>query len=149
MYQRILIPTDGSEVASKAVAQGLALAKALDASVIVLIALESFQVSYFAVAGDATNLSAAMDGFAQASARHATQVLAEARTAAEAAGVPVETVQGESDRPHEAIIATAEAQRADLIVMGSHGRRGMAALMIGSQTTRVLTSSTIPVLVLR
>ena len=52
-------------------------------------------------------------------------------------------------RPHEAIIATAEAQRADLIVMGSHGRRGMAALMIGSQTTRVLTSSTIPVLVLR
>ena len=81
--------------------------------------------------------------------RIAERALEQVRMAAEAASVAVETVRETHDQPYRAIIECALARKCDLIVMASHGRRGVAALLVGSETAKVLTHSTIPVLVYR
>ena len=125
MYRHILIPTDGSELAWRGVAHGLALAKSVGAKVFAINVVEPL----FAVTGD----------FAS--------VLDRVANAAKEAGVSCETIQVENVPPHEAIIAAAEDKGCNLIVMSSHGLSGLSMLLIGSVTNKVLTCAKIPVLV--
>ena len=144
MYRHILIATDGSELAQKAVAAGLALAKKLETKVTVVIATEPWSAM---VIGEPA-LVFPIEEYDKAAAENATRILAGASAAAKDAGVACETVHV-SDFPAEGIVATAKAKGCDLIVMASHGRRGLSKLLLGSQALRVLTLSTVPVLVCR
>lgn len=148
-YKHILIATDGSELAGHAMRQGLALAKALGAKVTIVTVTEppaAVGANFFALAGTTFDpLTAVVE--AQAEAAAAT--IKAAVTAAAAQGIEAETVVVEDSYPAEGIIHTAEEKGADLIVMASHGRRGIGRLLLGSQTTQVLTHTAIPVLVTR
>ncbi len=144
MYSNILIPTDGSELAGGAVNHGVELAKKLGAKVTILTVtlpfhLFSAEVAMIEVPPDFTARVKEM----------AEKTLASAAAVAKAAGVQVETVQVEDDSPYQSIIDTAELKGADLIVMSSHGRKGISALILGSETAKVLTHCKIPVLVHR
>lgn len=150
MYKKILIPTDGSPLAETAVDQGVALAKALGASVVVLTVVEPFEVMRHYNSDDENlRLDEVMERHDRGVAEHAKRMLAAAAAKAAAAGVEAATVHVQSNSAYEAIIRQAEENGADLIVMSSHGRRGVQALLIGSVTTKVLSHSKIPVHVLR
>src|SRR5262245_49768749 len=136
MYQNILIPTDGSELASKAITHGVELAKFHNAKIT-------------GVAVSPTRHDAADDEFeissessTRSTVQRSSKWLAPIAEAANAAGVPCETVHATDDHPWQGIIATAKDRGCDLIVMASHGRRGLSALVIGSETVKVLTHST-------
>ena len=146
MYRHILIPTDGSELAGRAVRHGLALAKAVGAKVTALTVEASFDV-YTVPASRVYEMSDAFAQHAERAKTHAQKVLSGVAEQARAAGVACETVQIEEDHPYEGIIETAERGGCDLIVMASHGRSGIAAIVLGSVTTKVLTHTKIPVLV--
>jgi len=145
MYANILIPTDGSELAGKAVQHGIALAKSIGAKITVLTVLPPFHT----VTIDAQMIE---DTAAQYKARmqeHAEKTLGAVAGAAQAKSVSCEMVQVEHEHPYQAIIDTAGSKGCDLIVMASHGRRGISAIVLGSETVKVLTHSKIPVLVHR
>lgn len=145
MFKHILIPTDGSDLATQAVDKGMALAASIGAAVTVVTVTEPFHV--FSPA--AAQLESSRASYDRDAAAHADRVLKAARDKAEAAGVTVETHHKWHDNPYQAIIDTALEEGCDLIAMASHGRRGMAAVVMGSQATRILTHSKIPVLVYR
>jgi nucleotide-binding universal stress UspA family protein len=145
MYTNILIPTDGSELAGKAVQDGIALAKRIGAKITALTVLPPFHVL-------TTDTQMLEDTPAQYKVRmqaHAEKTLGAVAQAAEAAGVPCEMVHVEHEHPYQAIIDTAGSKGCDLIVMASHGRHGISAIVLGSETVKVLTHSKIPVLVNR
>jgi nucleotide-binding universal stress UspA family protein len=145
MYTNIVIPTDGSELAGKAVQHGIELAKRLGAKVTVLTVTPPFHTF-------TTNTQMIEDTPARYKARtheHAEKILGAVANAAQAAGVICETVQVEHEHPYRAIIDIAELRGCDLIVMASHGRHGVSALLLGSETVKVLTHCKIPVLVHR
>jgi nucleotide-binding universal stress UspA family protein len=145
MYKNILIPTDGSELAEKAVKSGIAFAKEINAKITVLTVAAPFHVFTF-------NTHVVEDTPAEYRKRiseHTTKTLEQAAGAAKAAGVACGTVQMEHEHPYQAIIDTARTKGCDLIMMASHGRRGIAAVVLGSETVKVLTHSKIPVLVHR
>jgi nucleotide-binding universal stress UspA family protein len=145
MYTNILIPTDGSELAGKAVQDGIALAKRIGAKTTALTVLPPFHVL-------TTDTRMLEDTPAQYKVRmqaHAEKTLGAVAQAAEAAGVACEMVHVEHEHPYQAIIDTAESKGCDLIVMASHGRHGISAIVLGSETVKVLTHSKIPVLVHR
>ena len=145
MYTNILIPTDGSELAGKAIQHGIALAKRIGAKITVLTVLLPFHTF-------TTDTQMIEDTPAQYKARmqeHAEKTLGAATHAAQAAGIACETIQVEHEHPYRAIIDTAELKGCDLIVMASHGRHGISALVLGSETVKVLTHCKIPVLVHR
>jgi nucleotide-binding universal stress UspA family protein len=144
MYTDILIPTDGSELAGKAVDSGIALAKRIGAKVTVLTVSPPFHRF-------TTDRQSLEDGSGQYARmrKHAENILGAVAQAAQAAGVACEMVQVEHEHPYQAIIDTAESKGCDLIVMASHGRRGISALVLGSETVKVLTHCKIPVLVHR
>jgi len=146
MYRHILIPTDGSELASRAVRHGLALAKSVGAKVTALTVEGSFDV-YTVPASKVYEMSEAFAEHAGRAKEHAQKVLDGVAEQARAAEVVCETIQVEEDHPYEGIIETAEQRGCDLIVMASHGRSGIAAIVLGSVTTKVLTHTKIPVLV--
>ncbi|HRD95767.1 MAG TPA: universal stress protein [Rubrivivax sp.] len=147
MIQHILIPTDGSKLSARAVAQGMDLARATGARVTGLFVAPSPTPLVFEglrpVAYMQPEQHAAL--IARAAARH----LAVIERAAAAAGVVFEGLTVEGEYPAEAILEVARKRRCDLIVMASHGRRGVAALLLGSETQRVLLHSKLPVLVVR
>jgi nucleotide-binding universal stress UspA family protein len=145
MYKRLLIASDGSELAGKAVTSGLALAKQLGAEVVVVTATEPWSAM---TNGEGFAFNFPIEEYEKATADHAEQVLAKVRADAQAMAIECETVHVR-DFPAEAILATAKDKNCDLIVMASHGRRGVARLLLGSQASRVVTLSTIPVLVCR
>jgi nucleotide-binding universal stress UspA family protein len=145
MYKRILIATDGSELAAKAVSTGLALAKALAAQVVVVTASEPWTAMTNG-AGFAFNFP--IEDYEKAAVERAELILSTALTEAQQAGVACETMHVNAF-PAEGILATAKAKDCDLIVMASHGRRGVARLLLGSQAVEVLTLSPVPVLVCR
>jgi len=145
MYKHILVPTDGSALAGKAVAHGIALAKATGARITGITVTEPFHV--FAV--DPEMLTDTPARYAAHARAFAEKTLAGLTQAAQAAGVPSQTVIVEHEHPYQAIIDVAAAQGCDLIVMGSHGRRGVSAIVLGSQTVKLLTHSKTPVLVYR
>jgi nucleotide-binding universal stress UspA family protein len=141
MYRHILIPTDGSELAGRAVRHGLALAKSVGAKVTALTVEPSFDVY------GVYEMSDAFAEHAERAKAHARGILDEIAEQARTAGVVCETVQVEQHYSYLGISDTAEQRGCDLIVMGSHGRSGIAAVALGSVTTKVLTHTKIPVLV--
>ena len=145
MYANILIATDGSELAGKAVQDGIALAKRIGAKATVLTVSPPFHIF-------TTDTQMIEDTPAQYKVRmqkHTEIILAAAARAAHAAGVACETVHVEHEHPYRAIIDAAGSKGCDLIVMASHGRHGISAIILGSETVKVLTHSKIPVLVHR
>ena len=146
MYRHILIPTDGSELAHKAVTHGLSLAKSVGAKITALVVEASFNV-YDLPASKVNLISSAFAEYAEQAKAHAAKILSGVADAAKAAGVPCETLQMIHDHPYQAIVAAAKEKGCDLIVMASHGRAGIAAVVLGSVTTKVLTHTAIPVLV--
>ena len=145
MFKHILIPTDGADLSRKAVIYGIQLAKTVGAKVTAITISEPYHVASM----DAVLVAETPDEHEAQTARIAEHALEQVRMAAEAASVEVETVRDIHDQPYRAIIDCARARRCDLIVMASHGRRGVAALLVGSETTKVLTHTAIPVLVYR
>jgi nucleotide-binding universal stress UspA family protein len=145
MYGNILIPTDGSELADKAVQHGIALASRIGARVTALTVLPPFHAF-------TTDTQMLEDTPAQYKARmqaHAETTLDAVAHAAQTAGVACEITHVEHEQPYQAIIDTAASKLCDLIVMASHGRHGIAAIVLGSETVKVLTHSKIPILVHR
>jgi nucleotide-binding universal stress UspA family protein len=138
VYTHILIPTDGSELAGKAVQHGIALAKLIGAKVTMLTVLPPEMVT------DDSQMNEIRKARLQ---RHAEEMLG--AVARQAAGVACETIQVEHEDPYRAIIDAADSKGCDLIVMASHGRRGISAVVLGSETHKVLTHCRIPVLVYR
>ncbi len=148
MYANILLSTDGSDVARKGVKHGIALAKALNAKVTVITVTEPQPVDYGS--GHASGwipTQEEVDSFDAACEEHAGMVLDEARAIAEQIGISAELLHIPNSRPANAIIETAKSRGCDLIVMASHGRRGLRKLFLGSQTSEVLADGSVPVLV--
>lgn len=145
MYKHILIPTDGSPLSENAVRQGLTLAKTLAAKVTVLTVVPPFHV----FATETMMVTDTRDQYDKDIARMAERRLAWPREAAKVAGVVCEGVSEVAEHPWAAIVETAATRGCDLIVMASHGRKGVSALLLGSETTKVLTHSQIPTLVCR
>jgi nucleotide-binding universal stress UspA family protein len=138
MYTHILIPTDGSELAGKAVQHGIALAKLIGAKVTMLTVLPPAMIT----------TDTEMIEIRKASMQKQAEEILGA-VAKQAAGFACETIQVEHEDPYQAIIDTADSKGCDLIVMASHGRRGISAILLGSETVKVLTHCKIPVLVYR
>jgi nucleotide-binding universal stress UspA family protein len=150
MYANILLSTDGSEVARKGVEHGIDLAKALNAKVTVITVTEPFPVDYGSGHGAAWIASQEeFDRFDAACRERADKVLDEARVMAEQVGIAVALLHVPNAHPATAIIETAKSSGCDLIVMASHGRRGLRKLLLGSQTSEVLVGASVPVLVVR
>lgn len=145
MFRHVLIPTDGSKLSSSAVDQAVALARDAGAKVTILTVVEPFHI----FSAQPEQVAFSVGDYDQEAKAHAAGILAEAERKARQAGVEVSTLQVAGDLPYQAIIAAAVAHGCDLIAMASHGRRGIAALVIGSETVKVLTHSKIPVLVYR
>lgn len=145
MYRNVLIATDGSELAQKAVEHGVAMAKALNAKVTAVTVSEPFNP----LAVGPRMVTDTREQYEQQVADCAGKYLAAAKQAASAANVGCETVHVEYPHPYQGIIAAATKNDCDLIVMASHGRHGISAVVLGSETLKVLTHSAIPVLVIR
>ncbi|MDK1492719.1 universal stress protein [Sinorhizobium sp. 7-81] len=145
MFRNILIPTDGSPLATLALDAGIAFAKEAGARITVLTVMEPFHL----FSTDAEQLASTKEEYEAFSRQHAGEILADAAARSERAGVPCETDQARSHEVYRAIIKKSEDIGADLIVMASHGRGGVGALIIGSVAAKVLTHSTIPVLIYR
>ena len=147
MYQRILVATDGSPLSKKAVAHAIGLAADSGALLTVLKVVPRYPVAYFE---GGANLNA--DNIARTEKKWADEAQAlvdRMRDQAQAQGVKARGAIVKSDLVAESIIAAAKKHKADLIVMASHGRKGIKRLLLGSETQHVLTHSTLPVLVLR
>jgi nucleotide-binding universal stress UspA family protein len=145
MYTNILIASDGSEFAEKAVTHGLTLAKHLNARVTAVTVTEPLPS---VLAAEATS-TFPLEFYASAAKSNAEDILSHIRKRADQTGVKCETAHVADHFPAEGILEAADSRGCDLIVMASHGRRGIAKLLLGSQTMRVLTSSSRPVLVCR
>ena len=145
MYKHILIPSDGSELSKKAVDHGIGLAKALSAKVTAVTVSEPFHI--FAV--EPGMLTDTPDEYEKRINALTGKYLKAAKDAATAAGVPCDVVHVEHEHPYETIIDTARKIGCDAIVMASHGRRGVSAIVLGSETVKVLSHSTIQVVVVR
>jgi nucleotide-binding universal stress UspA family protein len=145
MFKHILIPIDGTELSVAALDKSLTLARETGAKVTVLMTIEPAPIVMMAM----VQLTEQQNRYHQHAKEQAARHLGEAAAKAKAAGVPCDTVQVDHDHPYQAIIETAAGKGCDLIAMASHGRRGISALVLGSETTKVLTHSTMPVLVYR
>ncbi|MFN5117948.1 MAG: universal stress protein [Cyanobacteriota bacterium] len=147
LYSHLLVPSDGSELSARAVDQALALASALGARITFLHAQPRAPLP---VVGMGEILDArTIEALIAAGLRESDHILSQASEAAAAAGVAVSCERVNSDLPHRAIVETAARLGCDLIVMASHGRRGLGGLLLGSETQRVLVQSSCPVLVVR
>lgn len=147
MFKQILIPTDGSALARKAVRAGVALAKDLGAKITAYYALEAFHPYVY---GDGYVIDTATIKAFEARARETGQkYLAEVEKAAKAAGVACESVMTKPATAYQGIIDAARRKKCDVIFMASHGRGELASLILGSVTQKVLAHSKIPVLVYR
>ena len=147
MYRRILVATDGSTLSKKAVRDSIALAAATGAELVALYVVPRYPVSYFEGA-----LTISEDDVARTEKQwhDAGQAVVDGvREAAAAKGVAAKAVLAHSDLVAESIMAAARKHKCDLIVMASHGRKGLKRILLGSETQQVLTHSSLPVLVLR
>jgi nucleotide-binding universal stress UspA family protein len=147
MYRKILIATDGSSISRKAVKEGIALAKQIGAKVVGFYSPEDYRIMFYSEFVPPMVITE--EEFQEQSRKTAVKRLGFIEKSAQAAGVPYEGYYVASIVPWQAIIDVAKKKRCNLIVMGSHGRSGLAGVVLGSQTTKVLTHSKIPVLVTR
>ena len=147
MYQRILVATDGSKLSTKAVNSAIELAALAGAELIALKVIPRYPQSYFE--GSVPLSAEDVARVEQKWADDGRSVVDAVKAAGEAQGVKVKAILAKSDVVSDALIAAAKKHKADLIVMASHGRKGIKRLLLGSETQQVLTHSEIPVLVLR
>lgn len=145
MFNHILVATDGSLLSAAAVDKAVNLAREAGAQITVVTATEPFHV----MATDSKQLASTRETYERHVKSVAAGYLAEAERKAKAQGVQCNVVQIEHTHPYQAIIDTARKAGCDLIAMASHGRRGVSAMVLGSETIKVLTHSSIPVLVYR
>ena len=149
MYKNILIASDGSELSDKGVHHGLQLALALQCKATVLTVLEPFPEHVVVGGADWIPSSEDADRFNATRDAYADKLLQRANAAAAQLGISITTRRVEHELPAEAIISEADNRGHDLIVMASHGRRGLSRLLLGSQTAEVLARCKVPVLVVR
>ncbi len=145
MFKHILIPTDGSELSKLAITSGVKFAKEIDAKITGLTVTMPFH--YFAI--DAMQVGSSADDYVRQAEELAERNLRVLKDAAEQAGVACELLHRSNEHPYEEIVKTAQERGCDVIFLASHGRRGMRAVVIGSETNKVLTHSKIPVVVYR
>ena len=148
MYKHILLPTDGSPLSEKAVTQCIRLAKSIGAKITTVNVTPEYQM----VIDEGFVMPAApmlKKRFEEETSKRSRKLLAEVKTKAAAAGVECNAVSVTGDTPYESIIKQAKKNKCDLIMMASHGRKGLSSLLLGSETAKVLTHSTVPVLVVR
>lgn len=145
MFKHLLIATDGSELSKNAVGQGLSLAKSLGAKATAVTVTEPFAASVPVEVA----VVFSREEYEKAVVASAESILQDVSAAAAADGIPCDTVHVKNQYPAEGILEVAEARGCDLIVMASHGRRGLQRLVLGSQANRVVTQSTVPVLICR
>ena len=147
MYQRILVATDGSDLSKTAVRSAIELAAAVGSELIALYVVPRYPVSYFE-----GGITISVQDIARTEKQWSDKgqaVVDAVQQEAEAEGVKVKAVIAQSDLVAESIMATAKKHNCDLVVMASHGRKGIKRVLLGSETQHVLTHSTVPVLVLR
>lgn len=143
MFKRILLPTDGSELSLKAVRLGMDLAKACGASVIALHAVAPVQTLAYVA-----EIMASMEfDYAKEATRFAERYLEDVRTMAEQAGVPFDRLLMFGSQPYQAILQVTTERQCDLVVMAAHSWEGLARLIMGSETHKVILKSNVPVLV--
>jgi len=145
MFEHILLPTDGSKLSEKSIKQGIRMAKAMNANITAVHVSPKFHTFTY----QAEMLEATREDFEKTSETSATNYLDFVKRAAKGAGVDCDVVHITSDQPFKEIIKTAAKKKCDLILMASHGRRGIEGFLLGSETQKVLTHSQIPVLVYR
>jgi nucleotide-binding universal stress UspA family protein len=147
MFKHILVPTDGSALSEGTVARAVAFAKEADARITFFYAQPDFPMPIY---GEGALIDPTTpEQFAKSAAAEAEAILAKAKDAANVAGVAADSDSTVNEVPYEAIIDAADRHGCDLIFMASHGRRGIAGLLLGSETQKVLTHSKTPVLVYR
>ena len=144
MFKRILVPTDGSDITAKAVDTSIALAKSVGAKLYTISVKEPFPYSAISEMQPTPPQE-----FFDAQERIATKRVQAVSELCAAADVPCQAHTVEALHPWEAIIDHAKRMECDLLVMASHGRRGVSALLLGSETQKVLTHSKVPVLIVR
>ena len=144
MYKHILLPTDGSELSKAAMKHGIALAKATGAKITALVVSTPLQ----SLVVDPSAASKALVQYKALVAEQTAKYLDHVKEDAERMGVACTALSVEHDKPYEAIVETARDHACDLVVMASHGLRGVSAIL-GSETLKVLTHSTVPILVYR
>lgn len=148
MYANILVPTDGSRLSDKAVKHAVALAKmAGEARILLFHVIAPYQMPVYAEGMSVPSLP--RETVLKNAARRAGRILAAAEKRVLAAKVPVGRAWAISGSPQDAIVEIARRRRCDLIVMASHGRRGLSRLLLGSETQAVLSRVKVPVLVVR
>lgn len=145
MFKQILLPTDGSELSTRAVLAGVGFAREAGARVVGMTALPDFHT----FTANAEMIESTEDEYLAASEARGNGQLATVANAAMQAGVPCSTILVRSDQPYAAILQAARQHGCDLIIMASHGRRGIGGVLLGSETQKVLVHSAIPVLVYR
>lgn len=144
MYSKILVPTDGSETATKAIAPAVQLAKQCGAAVVGVTVTDPYPYS-----GLAESVPITADEYRASTTKAAEAALQPLVDACKTAGVGCECVVSEDIHPWKAVLEAANEKGCDLVVMASHGRRGVQAVLLGSETQKLLTHSQLPVLVVR
>lgn len=144
MFKHLLLPADGSDNAQRAIEKALAIAQAFQSRVTAI-----YVVDPYAFTGVGTDFAYGQAEYLSAAAAEAKAALQQASDVFAAAGVPVDTALVEAHAVHKGILAKAKEVGADLIVMGSHGKRGLEKLVLGSVTSQVLSHAHLPVLVVR
>ena len=148
MYKNILVPIDGSRLSEKAAKEAVGLAQAVGAKITLFHCVAEFPAPVFAESAImAAQITAGQ--YRKEAVKHAEDVLAKAARKLAGSGLVVDTLHEVNDLPYHAIIAGATKKKCDLIVIASHGRRGLSGFLLGSETQKVLTHSKVPVLVYR
>jgi nucleotide-binding universal stress UspA family protein len=147
MYKNVLVATDGSKLSEKAVKHAVGLAQALGATITAFYAAPDYPMPAFA--DGVVYEPVSRKEYATLAAQDAEKILSKAQASAHSAGVECKTAYAIAAAPWEAILAAAKKHKADAIVMASHGRRGLSAVLLGSETQKVLTHTKLPVIVVR
>ena len=147
MYKNLLVATDGSKLSDRAVTHAIALARAVGATITAFYAAPDYPMP--AYADGIVYEPVSRKEYANLAAQDAEKILAKVVAKAKAAGVGCKTTFDIAATPWEAILAAAKKNKADAIVMASHGRRGLSAVLLGSETQKVLTHTKLPVIVVR
>ncbi len=147
MYKNLLVATDGSKLSDKAVAHAIELARAVGATITAFYAAPDYPMP--AYADGIVYEPVSRKEYAKLAEQDAEKILSKVVAKAKTAGVACKTTFDIATTPWEAILAAAKKSKADAIVMASHGRRGLSAVLLGSETQKVLTHTKLPVLVVR
>ena len=148
MYRHILVPTDGSKLSAKAIRAAASLARACKAKLTGIYVIPPYAAPLYAE-GAVLGMPISRRAYQESTEKTARKALAVVEIESQTAGVESSAVHVTGDQPWRAIIRAARSKRCDAIVMASHGRRGLAGVLLGSETVKVLTHSKVPVLVCR